>query len=778
MPRKARLYIWTLTVLGAFFLYWFGREVKPVHWPLLLGMIVATVAFDLLRVELPTGQSFTLNSVVNTLAILLGGPPLAVWVAGIGQFAFEMIRESDAVHTLFNTGQLVVTVTVTGAVYQLLGGTETLNDRTLMAAAVAALVYFLVNSTLMATLFNMLMGKPLLAVWLDMVKGGVEVYLVAQILALVATYLIITGGIAWSVVWAVLLILLQRVLRSYYGSLRRNANSSQLQAMQDSLLTALVAALDARDIYTSGHSVRVAHYTELIAEQLRLPEEQRRELKYASILHDVGKLGIPDAVLRKDGPLSPTERALMMEHPDRGIAILGRMEGVPQAVLQMVKHHHEWVNGGGYPSGIQGEQIPLGAHIIAVADAFDAMTSARPYRGGMPWSEAISRLRQGRGTQFDVQVADAFLLVLERRSALEEEMKQFAPVNVHGDSSEAAPVEVGASGQKAGRILPVHSKEIEIIYRLAQERRSLLNLSQTLQRLLDILYDTVGPHLYYILLLDKSCDYVEFRASAGAPANLNGRRWPMGTARCEEMQRDPRPRVIPDVAETEGVPTVDPNTRSVLTVPLVTDNRVIGALQLESRHPEAFGQDEIYLLTAVAQQLADAIEVATAHELMSYAASHDGLTDTLNRTNFDRRLAEELARHAAVQEPLSVAILDLNNFKLINDTYGHLVGDRTIRAFGQYLSAELRPDELIARYGGDEFTIIMPHCAKAEASQRIEEIARRASTQELNGVSIPSAAWGIATYPEDGGTVDELMAAADRSMYEYKRKAGVAERAG
>lgn len=188
----------------------------------------------------------------------------------------------------------------------------------------------------------------------------------------------------------------------------------------DSYFATLAAALDARDPYTAGHSLRVANYAVKIGKLANLPEETIDELRKSALLHDIGKIGIPDAVLLKEGRLSKEEWELIKEHPALGEAILKQIEpkDAMAPFLPGVRSHHERYDGRGYPDALQGDQIPLFGRIIAVADAFDAMTSDRPYRKGLNTSQAITILENGRGTQWDPYYTELF--VEEYRHEMEE----------------------------------------------------------------------------------------------------------------------------------------------------------------------------------------------------------------------------------------------------------------------------------------------------------------------------------------------------------------------
>jgi putative nucleotidyltransferase with HDIG domain len=177
----------------------------------------------------------------------------------------------------------------------------------------------------------------------------------------------------------------------------------------------MVAALDARDHYTAGHSATVAVYAKDIAEEMGLSPREQEQAHLCGLLHDVGKIGVPTELLEKRGPLSRDERRAIELHAPIGAAILMRVEGYEE-VANAVAHHHEYFNGLGYPDGVEGEEIPLLSRIVAVADAYSAMTSERPYRVALSSEDAQARLMLGCGTQFDPDVIEAFVAVLHRSS--------------------------------------------------------------------------------------------------------------------------------------------------------------------------------------------------------------------------------------------------------------------------------------------------------------------------------------------------------------------------
>jgi HD-GYP domain-containing protein (c-di-GMP phosphodiesterase class II) len=198
--------------------------------------------------------------------------------------------------------------------------------------------------------------------------------------------------------------------------LRIKELEEQHLAFRNSLVCAFNQMLDLKDINTGVHSTRLAEWALRVARKMDMPEERLYQVEVAALLHDVGKVGVPDSILKKSGPLTPEERALINRHPEYSWSILRLFPGLEEASLYAL-HHHESVDGTGYPAGLKGNDIPMVSRIICVIDAFDAMVSNRCYRQGLPHSEAIARLVRSSGTQFDPGVVQAFIPIAEQEAA-------------------------------------------------------------------------------------------------------------------------------------------------------------------------------------------------------------------------------------------------------------------------------------------------------------------------------------------------------------------------
>ena len=197
--------------------------------------------------------------------------------------------------------------------------------------------------------------------------------------------------------------------------LRIKELEEQHLAFRNSLVCAFNQMLDLKDINTGVHSTRLAEWALRVARKMDMPEERLYQVEVAALLHDIGKIGVPDAILKTPGPLTPEERALINRHPEYSWSILRLFPGLEEASLYAL-HHHESVDGTGYPAGLKGNDIPMVSRIISVIDAFDAMVSNRCYRQGLPHTEAIARLLRSSGTQFDADILQAFIPIAEQEA--------------------------------------------------------------------------------------------------------------------------------------------------------------------------------------------------------------------------------------------------------------------------------------------------------------------------------------------------------------------------
>ena len=419
LPAPARVYIALALVAGCVLLYQALSHLPSGK----VDEVVVLGALYLISESLSSRGSrdlltISLGSVVIMAAIPLVGIWGAVLVAWTSAFAHEP-QATPLVKRAFNGAMLVLAAAAAGAVYHGLGGDTSLEARDFPAVLgpllAADLVQCAVNGAVVAVIVGLSQQVSPLLVFHGTMSRSVVSYLAYGLF-----------GVSLAVLWepvgigptsALLLLLPLFVARWAY------AQYAEEQRAYDRTVRTLMAAVETKDLYTRGHSERVSDASVLVARAIGMREDRVASLRYAGMLHDVGKLGVPTRVLQKSGRLTDSEFAAVQLHPMQGVEIVREIEFLDEANAGIM-HHHERIDGLGYPMGLRGDQIPEFARVIGVADAFDSMTTTRSYRGARTMDEAIAELRRCAGTQFDPVMVEALVRALDE----------------HGWEPEATPV--------------------------------------------------------------------------------------------------------------------------------------------------------------------------------------------------------------------------------------------------------------------------------------------------------------------------------------------------
>jgi len=546
-------------------------------------------------------------------------------------------------------------------------------------------------------------------------------------------------------------------------------NAEHLAQMRELYLAsvkALAAAVDARDPYTRSHSARVAALARTIGDEMRMSADQLRRVQLGALLHDIGKIGVPDAILNKPGPLTADEWVLMRTHPAVGGSILAAVEPL-RDLVPIVRTHHERFDGAGYPEKLAGDSVPIEAYVIAAADAFEVIVSRRAYKQAQSVEYACAELVRCRGTQFHPDVVDAFLRVIERdRLKGAAYLRRVGAIDEEDDHGGLRPPAPGSLEQFAASA-HAHGRQLAILQRLASEISAVLDIDELASRLLRIVCESMGYENGFLLTFDDTHQSLVVRAAVGPSEPYVGQLLTRGIGISWWVIEHGQ---LQNVTEAQADPRFygPSNIQSVLCVPLQLGDERVGVLGIESPRSEAFGREDEQLLTAVSHQVAAALRVAKLHQAAKLAAATDPLTGLPNRRTFFARLRAELEGDPLV--PVTVAVLDANGLKQLNDELGHGAGDEALIRIGEMLSAGVRDRDTVARIGGDEFAILFPGAPLLAAERVMRRVANNIAEGTLaDGRRLPTIAWGVADASDRPITVDALVDAADRAMYRHKQ---------
>ncbi|MEJ7622386.1 MAG: diguanylate cyclase [Pyrinomonadaceae bacterium] len=531
---------------------------------------------------------------------------------------------------------------------------------------------------------------------------------------------------------------------------------------------ALASAIDARDGVGVGHVRRTQIYSVGIGKSLGLDESEIDALRTGALLHDIGKLAVPDHILNKVGALTPAELEKTKIHVLVGASILEKV-GFQTPVVPTVKYHHERWDGTGYPERLAGEHIPLTARILSVADAFDTLRGARPNRPALSRERARQVIQSECGRRFDPVLVD---VLLRNLTALEAE------IDAEGLSytDALAPSALEGKENYVDQI-KLANREVFSLYELAREFSS----SESIGEAFDIFAKKVREFVPFdtcsLYLLDSTKRSAAAAYVTGENAELlRGRSVNVGQGatgfalKTLEKVRN----VEPDLDFAYSQVELSGIYSTMASMPLINDDgQLIGAVTIYSLDLDKYGDEHIRLLETISHIAADAIGKLCRHDEAKTHAMTDPMTGLPNARSLQAQFDKEVARASRGGTSFQLLMLDLDGFKTVNDTFGHKMGDEILKEIGGVILGQLRDYDFLARYGGDEFVALIPDAEPDDVVELCERIERAVAEFSLPtgggryakvGVSL-----GASGYPEDGETFDQMIVAADRAMYNRKQ---------
>jgi diguanylate cyclase (GGDEF)-like protein/putative nucleotidyltransferase with HDIG domain len=792
LPLAARLYVGSVIAAAVVILAVILPKTTFDNPWLFVGLLLVSSFTSAFKVSLPlakSGSTMSVSYAVDFASLLLLGPDQTMLVAiasAWSQCTFRMKERNPVYRTLFSMACLCITVQAAGLAYLWLGGLPGHLGTDLQTLAKplvgAATTYFIFNTALIAIAISLSTHQSFVQIWNENFLWSAPSYFVGAGAAALATWALSASGFWLAPLTAAPLWLTYRTYKVYLGRIEdERRHVSQVSDLHLATIEALALAIDAKDQTAQNHIRRVQVYAAGLARALGMNDNEIQGVKTAALLHDIGKLAVPEHILSKPGPLTQEEFQKIRIHPQIGAEIIGAVP-FPYPVAPLILSHHERWDGKGYPAGLKGDEIPLGARILSIVDYFDALTSDRPYHKAMSEEAALALLQQEATKALDPVVVEMFVRILPQlRTEADNHEQQTVRKLSLTDTATLGPARPATGfSHEAGKStvfedIALAHREIYALYEIAQAMGTSLGVSDTMALISSKLANLVPFSACSLFLFDETEDSLRCCFATGLDADViqkltvrSGQGLTGWVARNRRPLVNARPSADLEAAGADRVTTL----QSALVCPLVFNERFIGTLTVYHTEPSFYRDDHRRLLDRVCEQAAAVIHNSIVFE----QTQEDSLTDTLtglpNTRFMFMHLTRELARADRLKSEVSLLVMDLDSFKDINDNHGHHVGDRALREVAAVLRTAIRPYDICVRYAGDEFIVVLSGCGREEAEHKrleMQQAVDRVIFEARPGKRVPlSISVGAAVFPHDGDTYEALLAQADSRMYRDK----------
>ncbi|MGB8508451.1 MAG: HD domain-containing phosphohydrolase [Pyrinomonadaceae bacterium] len=800
--RQKRLLAFKLTLVacGIAVIGWASSRVfggqTDMHWLVLLALAVAGSWMPTSQIPGDKGV-VTASDTIIFLTLLLCGPEAALLVAAAAT-ASESARFTNRwLSFTTNISLICCSLFLSSSLVGLVFGDLRLlaHHRETFLAYVLGLGLFAtaqaaINHGLVVAMVTFKSGKPMLRTWRESYTWVCITFFSGVLTAGIVNALVYYYGF-WAVSFTVPVLLANYLAyRPYIKNIEAaRQHVEETRALHLRTLEAFATAVDAKDQITHEHVRRVQIYAEGVARLIKLSDKEIEALHAGALLHDIGKIAVPDYILNKPGKLTAAEFDKMKLHTVVGAQILERIK-FPYPLVPIVRHHHERWDGRGYPDGLKGEEIPLTARVLTVVDCFDAVREDRQYRKGMTRDEAIELLRKDRGIHYDPRIVDLFIEHLPTFEAQIAQMRKgeqsFTPLEV--EDSEAIRKAVPAAGLAADEpaphkpaeylqaILAAHqsSNEIVALYEIAQTFTGSLDVRDTLAVVIGKLERIVPYDTCVVYLSDESGGAGIARHVVGLNAEeFRGRGIRPGEGVTGWVLANNKPFANTDPAlDLSALGTQATGYRTLAVYPLVKGDQTLGALALYSQTLARYSDDQLRMLEQVAGLTADAIQKALLYSGTKGSNNSNALNDSLtglpNARYFYAFFEQEQVCAAEDEHPLVLVTMDIDHFRRVNEAVGERRGDEVLKEISDLIRAQLRREDMLARYSGDKFVALFRNAPPERISEIVVRIQTSISFYRPDVAGAEAITLGIsigqARFRHDGETLEALLEVADRRL--------------
>jgi diguanylate cyclase (GGDEF)-like protein/putative nucleotidyltransferase with HDIG domain len=783
LSTKAKVYVVLVICSGLLTighsLYALTRQQIGWSWTVLAVLTLvsgsATVKLPSLPATISVSETFVFTSVLlfgpaaGTLTVALDALVISLWG--------HRRKRQPPYKSLFNVSALALTLWASAHIFFISSNTEPLvlnRDQVFQLSKIVfpllafTIAYFVLNSGIIAFAISLERHLSPFRIWRDNFAWlSLNYFGGASVAALLVTYtkdldFTYFGDFAYIALIIPLLLVLYFTFSMSMGRVEdANRHLAQLNSLYMSTIETLAMAIDAKDQITHGHIRRVQIYAVGLAQKIGVTDPQLiQAIEAAALLHDMGKLAVPEYILNKPGRLTPAEFEKMKLHASVGADILSAID-FPYPVVPIVRHHHENWNGAGYPDGIAGTDIPIGARILAVVDCFDALTSDRPYRPRLPDKDAIDILLERRGTMYDPLVVDTFIKIYQEIAPPTTAELEPAPLRAITDA--AAPTTLRQTSAHGFDDISGSTEEMLTLFSLARGLNSLNSVQDVGDIISKHLRRLIPSSLSVLYSYDAEADELVAVHSAGENAGLvagmrigTGQRLSGWVAANRRTIRNSDP--VLDFGETARA--MSPRPRSCLSTPLVASGNLIGVLTLYSTTREAFSEEHQRVIEVVARQVTPAVQQSAELQRTKVKLLHDTVTGLPKLEHF-RDIASTQVSEATTHRPVSVIVVSFGTFRDAKEGQRKALSTDNVARLVHLTRQSLRAADMLFQYGASRFVALLLHTDRgtglAIAGRITDAISRAENRDDDSFEGAGDTHVSVASAPDDGASIEDLL---------------------
>lgn len=794
LPLQAKIYVLLIIAAGIFFTSLNYLVFPPSFHPELFFFLLIAAIAGIFKISLPYFGTMSIAYIFVFATLLVYGVSESILASIVSAFTaslFNTKRKNPPHRIFFNVSVTALTSAGAANIFILMNGTpgHIAIPKCLIPIILTTLSFYAINTFLVSAAISLSKSENIVTIWKEnYLWAAINFFAAGSSIALLLAYLLQNFNFFIFLLSLPLLYISYDVFKIYLARIEEDKkHNKELADLYLSIIEALARAIDAKDQTTEKHLRRVQDIALGIGKEIGMDRKELEALKAASLLHDVGKIAVPEYILSKPGKLTPGEFNKMSIHPVIGADILETVP-FPYPIGPIVRYHHERFDGRGYPEGLKGDKIPLAARILTIVDCYEALTTDRPYRKALSKEEAKEFMVRESGKQFDPEVVKIMIDNLKQfdvgfedshssNTEITERKASPDPLPIHADKAKEGINQKEQTGAPSSS--PFHlEKEVFRIYETIQTLGTVLSFEDFLLILTTKLKKLIHFQCCVFYLLDEkeSILYPKFAMgdSTGKLKEMNiamGEKlsgWALlhnasyiGKSHVNPLMRDGTRSDLEDLSDIKEMAAL----KNSLVIPLVAADEQIGVWTFHDLAKNEYGADDLNIMKTLSPYLSAAIKNSMIKKRSEELSFHDDLSGLQNINILFMVFENECQKYQNNFKSTLILRIEISNLEKIRKCYGYYMANRAIISVAHFLKKQIRSMDLCSRFGTDEFLLMMP---SIETKNIPDIMIRMKSTwsemeidfleKEFEGIQIRM---GYSSYPEDGKQLETLLNAAE-----------------